>query len=85
MRLSIAMQRNPSESCQRLLAIGGVDLLTIAGHKIGGPRGIGALYVKRGTQMFTNAFGGGQERGLHGRALSRCFWLRDLPLLQKGL
>lgn len=42
----------------------GVDLLTIAGHKIGGPRGIGALYVKRGTQMFTNAFGGGQERGL---------------------
>lgn len=42
----------------------GIDLLTIAGHKIGGPRGIGALYVKRGTQMFTNAFGGGQERGL---------------------
>ncbi len=42
----------------------GVDLLTIAAHKIGGPRGIGALYVKRGTKMFTNAFGGGQEQGL---------------------
>lgn len=42
----------------------GVDLLTIAAHKIGGPRGIGALYVKRGTLMFTNAFGGGQEQGL---------------------
>ena len=42
----------------------GVELLTIAGHKIGGPRGIGALYVKRGTHMFTTAFGGGQERGL---------------------
>ena len=42
----------------------GVDLLTITGHKIGGTRGIGALYVKRGTNMFTNAFGGGQEQGL---------------------
>ncbi len=42
----------------------GVDLLTIAAHKIGGPRGIGALYVKHGTLMFTNAFGGGQEQGL---------------------
>ena len=42
----------------------GVDLASLSAHKIGGPKGIGALFVKRGTKMFTNAFGGGQERGL---------------------
>ncbi len=42
----------------------GIDLASISAHKIGGPKGIGALYVRRGTKMFTNAFGGGQEKGL---------------------
>lgn len=42
----------------------GIDLASMSAHKIGGPKGIGALYVKRGTHMFTTAFGGGQERGL---------------------
>lgn len=42
----------------------GVDAASFSAHKIGGPKGIGALYVKRGTHLFTTALGGGQERGL---------------------
>ena len=42
----------------------GLDLATISSHKIGGPTGVGALYVKRGTNIHSNALGGGQERGL---------------------
>ncbi len=42
----------------------GADLISISAHKIHGVKGAGALYVKNGTKMFTNMFGGGQERGL---------------------
>ena len=42
----------------------GVDLLTLDGSKVYGPRGIGALYVKRGTPVEPIIYGGGQERGL---------------------
>lgn len=42
----------------------GCELLTAGAHKIGGPRGIGILYVKKGLKLFTTAFGGGQEQGL---------------------
>ena len=38
--------------------------MSVSGHKIGAPKGIGALYVKKGLRLPPLTFGGGQERGM---------------------
>jgi cysteine desulfurase len=40
-----------------------VDMLTISGHKIGAPKGIGAMFIRRGTPLLPLLHGGSQDRG----------------------
>lgn len=42
----------------------GIDLVSLSAHKIRGPKGIGALFVRRGTHLQPQLLGGGQEAGL---------------------
>ncbi len=42
------------------------DLLSLSAHKVNGPKGVGALYVRKGIPMASQLAGGSQERGLRG-------------------
>ena len=57
-----------TETCQSFgkipINLNGISLATINAHKIYGPKGIGALYVKKGVNITPILNGGGQEKGL---------------------
>jgi len=70
---ALAHARGALVHCDAVQAIGkipvnvhalGVDLLSVSSHKLYGPKGAGALYVKRGTSITGRQHGGGQERRL---------------------
>lgn len=70
---SIAKEKNIAFHTDAVQAVGkipvdvkelGVDLLSISSHKINGPKGVGALYVKKGVNISPLILGGGQESGL---------------------
>lgn len=73
-RQAVKMKRSPALiHCDAVQAFGklkvkpaamGVDLMTISAHKIHGPKGAGALYIKKGTTISPRTFGGSQERAL---------------------
>ncbi|MBO5797916.1 MAG: aminotransferase class V-fold PLP-dependent enzyme, partial [Clostridia bacterium] len=42
----------------------GVDLMTVSGHKLHAPKGVGALYIRKGVRLLPRTFGGGQEKAL---------------------
>ena len=71
----LAKERNPAllfhtDAVQAFLKVPftpdklGVDLLTISGHKVRAPKGIGALYIRKDVKLHPLLVGGGQERGL---------------------
>lgn len=72
-----------------------VDMLSLSAHKFYGPKGVGALYVKKGARIHNLLYGGAQERGLRagtenlpgivglGKAIELA--TAELPESQKGL
>lgn len=70
-RRAVLMARSPALiHCDAVQAFGkmpvkpsalGVDLMTISSHKIHGPKGVGALYVRKGVKINARTFGGSQE------------------------
>ncbi len=43
-----------------------IDMLCLSGHKMNGPKGVGALYIRNGIKLEAQIHGGGQERGMRG-------------------
>ena len=82
--VALAHEHDVPVHCDAVQAVGqvpvrfdelGVDALTVTGHKVGGPGGVGALLVRRGLALEPVLHGGGQERGVRSGTL-------DAPLVR---
>ena len=58
--------QTPGKIDLRHVAKSDIDFLSISGHKLHAPKGVGALYVKKRTKIVPYVIGGGQERGKRG-------------------
>ncbi|WP_116047073.1 cysteine desulfurase family protein [Amycolatopsis palatopharyngis] len=68
-RVGALLHTDASQSAGKLpvsVADLGADMLTITGHKMYAPKGVGALYVRNGLDLEPSTYGGGQEGGLRG-------------------
>ena len=75
----IARENDMAFFCDATQAIGkipvdvvndNIDMLCMSAHKFNGPKGVGALYLKRGIDISPQIHGGGQEKGLRGGTYS---------------
>jgi len=65
----------------------GIDMMSLSGHKIHGPKGIGALYVSQGIRINPIIFGGGQEKNLRSGTLNVpgiCGFAKAAEIVDKG-
>ncbi len=63
--MEILLHTDAVQSYGKMPALtGGIDLMSVSGHKIHGPKGVGALYVRKSLNVQPYLFGGGQERGM---------------------
>lgn len=66
-KYSVFFHTDAAQSFSKIkIDVSSIDLLSASAHKIGGPKGIGLLYVREGVSFKPLIFGGGQERGLRG-------------------
>ncbi|MBQ8093039.1 MAG: cysteine desulfurase [Clostridia bacterium] len=63
------------------------DLLSLSGHKFGAPKGIGVLFIRRGTRMKPFVYGGDQERGMRAgteNVIGACLMALALEIYRNG-